>query len=186
MVLELRRVSREDGAGLIADPSDVVWFLTGVESRRGPGFLARLLGAKVEPQDPREWIEPAETEVTDLDKAWHCIHFLLAGDAGGGVAPAGYLLEGGHQLGDVDVGYGPARALTPSQAADFADLIAPVTKAELAERYDPAELRAADVYPDIWDRGDDEFEYVWNRFEQLQGFMRQVKNADEGVIIYMT
>ncbi len=44
-------------------------------------------------QKAREWIEPAEAEVTGLDKAWHCIHFLLAGDAAGGAPPGGYLLE---------------------------------------------------------------------------------------------
>ena len=187
MVLELRRVSPEQTAALIADPSEVYWFLTGLESRRaGPGFFARLLGAKPEAHEPRQWVAPPEAAVTGLDKAWHCIHFLLTGDADGGAPPAGYLMVGGHQLGDVDVGYGPARALTPSEAGDFADLIASIGKADFEERYDPAELRASDIYPNIWDRDDGEFDYMWSYFEQLQGFMRRTKAAGEGIIIHLS
>ena len=187
MVLELRRVSSEQTAALIADPSEIFWFLTGVESgSAGPGLFARLLGARAEVREARHWVEPSAGAVVGLDKAWHCIHFLLTGDAEGGETPAGYLMLGGHQLGEVDVGYGPARALTPSQASDFADFIAPIGKADFQARYDPAELSASDIYPAIWGRDEGEFDYVWDAFEQLQAFMQEVKGAGEGIVLWMS
>lgn len=186
MVLDLRRITPEQVTELIADSSDVLWFLTGVESGAGrPGFLARLLGGKEEVREARQWVEPPEESVIGLDKAWHCIHFLLTGEADGGAPPAGYLLAGGHVLGDADVGYGPARALTAAEAGDFADLIAPISRADLEERYDPGELSGSDIYPNIWDRDEGEFEYVWEYFEQLQRFMRETKGAGLGLILYL-
>jgi hypothetical protein len=44
----------------------------------------------------------------DVDKAWHGIHFLLCGQAWESPFPLGFIL-GGEEVGDVDVGYGPAR-----------------------------------------------------------------------------
>ena len=51
----------------------------------------------------------------DLDKAWHGIHFLLTGSAWEGEEPLCYLLAGGQEVGDEDVGYGPARVLRPRE-----------------------------------------------------------------------
>ena len=48
----------------------------------------------------------------DVRKAWHAIHFLLTGEPWAGEMPLGFIIAGGVQIGDVDVGYGPARAFT--------------------------------------------------------------------------
>src|SRR5690242_14594616 len=69
-----------------------------------------------QPEGIEEFIDVERTS-TDLDKAWHGIHWLLTGSSEGGEEPLCFLLAGGEQVGDVDVGYGPARALTSSQVA---------------------------------------------------------------------
>src|ERR1700722_3238791 len=48
----------------------------------------------------------------DVDKAWHGLHFLLTGTAWEGAPPLDFIVKGGRQIGDVDVGYGPARAFS--------------------------------------------------------------------------
>ncbi len=53
----------------------------------------------------------------DLDKAWHGIHYLLTGTAWKGEPPLCYLVRGGQTIGDVEVGYGPARVSTPRRGA---------------------------------------------------------------------
>src|SRR5690349_11334743 len=55
----------------------------------------------------------------DLDKAWHGLHFLLTGTDWGGTPPLNFIVAGGETIGDVDVGYGPARAFTPEQLAEI-------------------------------------------------------------------
>src|SRR5262245_9012884 len=65
--------------------------------------------------------EPAdvpEDRVLDIDKTWAAIHFLLTGEtpyADEPRTPLGDAVFGGNWLGDVDVGCGPARYLTPAE-----------------------------------------------------------------------
>lgn len=40
-----------------------------------------------------------------LDKAWHGLHFLFTGTAWEGDPPLNFLVSGGREIGDVDVGY---------------------------------------------------------------------------------
>ena len=51
----------------------------------------------------------------DIDKAWHAIHFLLNGQTWEGTGALYDAVLGGHVLGEVDVGYGPARCLSASE-----------------------------------------------------------------------
>jgi len=188
MVLELRRVSPDVAGTLVADPDEAMWFLTGVDaSPPDPGFVARLFGAKPPPASPsRTWVEPDASTVAYLDKAWHAIHFLLAGDAGAGDLPAGYLVHGGQELGEVDLGYGPVRVLTPMQTREFADHVERIGESELEERYDPEALQAADVYPGSWGRDGDEFQYLWGHFERLQSFLREAREEGQALLVYLS
>jgi hypothetical protein len=68
------------------------------------------------PERIEQFIEEERTS-TDLDKAWHGIHWLLTGTADSGSEPLCYLLAGGTQIGDIDVGYGPARSFSAEEVA---------------------------------------------------------------------
>src|SRR5215211_327988 len=111
----LRRVTMVDAARLRDDPRLLEAFLFGeppiVVEERLPGllgFFLRFTPIKVqrtEPAPPSEnplWPPAAPGEELNLDKAWHGLHFLLAGTADGGTEPACYLLSGGEALGDND------------------------------------------------------------------------------------
>ena len=58
----------------------------------------------------------------DVDKAWHGIHYLLAGDTWGGDPPLANVVLGGTAIGD-DVGYGPARYLTADEVRAIGDAL---------------------------------------------------------------
>ena len=88
----------------------------------------------------------------DIDKAWHGLHFLLSGDAEVGEPPLDFILTGGAPVGDIDVGYGPARAFTPGEVRDIATALAPISVDTLRERFDPAAMETAAIYPEIWMR----------------------------------
>ncbi|BCL13533.1 YfbM family protein [Micromonospora sagamiensis] len=118
----------------------------------------------------------------DLDKAWHAIHYLLAGEAWETTAGAGEAILGGEPLGS-EVGYGPARLLGPEQVRAIAAGLEPVTVETLRSRYDTAALGAAHVYPDIWD-DDEEFDtYLAPYFDELRSFYLAAAGAGQAVLL---
>lgn len=142
-------------------------------------------------KDPEQILEllDEEQDEVDLDKAWHGIHFLLTGSAWEGAEPLCYLVTGGHQIGDVDVGYGPARALTSKQVADFDTALNGVTADELRQRFDPQAMAEAEVYPGIWEHApkeDDNLEYLLEYFGELKSFVGNTREQGKGMIIYLT
>jgi uncharacterized protein DUF1877 len=100
-----------------------------------------------------------------LDKAWHAIHFVLAGDPWKTTAdPATRAILGGAPMHDIETAYGPLRIHAPADVA----AIAAELPASLEPRIDPAALRAADIYPqnDAWT--DDDRAWIASAFDQLR------------------
>ncbi|MDF8263283.1 YfbM family protein [Luteipulveratus flavus] len=124
--------------------------------RTSPEYLWQLRESGGEP--------PA---VVDLDKAWHALHWLLAGDD----APTDDVLAdaimGGVGVGE-DTGYGPARVLEADRVAEVAAALAPIDVPWLRARYDPQRLSEAEIYPDIWDEDDVFEEYLAFHFTLLK------------------
>src|SRR5690348_12146296 len=60
-------------------------------------------------------------DLVDVDKAWHCLHFLLTGTAWGGEPPLNFVAIGGTEIGEEDVGYGPARGFASQELRVIAD-----------------------------------------------------------------
>ncbi|MEU5908782.1 YfbM family protein [Micromonospora sp. NPDC047467] len=122
----------------------------------------------------------------DLDKAWHGLHYLLTGDTyeiRGDVGPA---ILGGDPIGP-DLGMGPARLLTSDVVRAVAAALGTLDEATLRDRYDPAALSDAEIYPHIWDDGDDEFDnYLLPHFTALRDFYRTAAERGEAVLLAVT
>ncbi len=148
--------------------------------------IAQLLA---EPESICDFLDQERTS-TELDKAWHGIHWLLSGLADGGEEPLCYLLTGGEQVGDVDVGYGPARALTSRQVADWSDALAAISRDELALRFDPQAMLDADIYPEIWARTitgeEDTLDYLLEAYARLRDFVDAAKKEKSGPLVYLS
>jgi hypothetical protein len=86
-----------------------------------------------------------------LEKSWHGLHFALTGSSWGGEPPLNFLATGGEPVGDVDVGYGPARILMPDEVALLSADLERITDEEFARRFDLAALTKEAIYPEIWD-----------------------------------
>ena len=131
-----------------------------------------------------------ERTSTDLDKAWHGIHWLLTGTAEAGREPLCYLLVGGEQVGDVDVGYGPARALTSQQVGAWHDALSRISREQLAERFDPKAMLHADIYPQIWDRSitgeEDTLDYLLQAYGGLRDFVAASNREQSGLLVYLS
>lgn len=130
-----------------------------------------------------------EGDDVGLDKAWHAIHYLLTGTAWDGDPPLDLLVTGGTPVGDVDVGYGPARALTAAEVAEAHRALDGLSDEELRGRFDPAAMTDADIYPSIWDRApeeDDVLGYVMGHLAELRAFLARAAGAGMGAVISLS
>jgi hypothetical protein len=129
-----------------------------------------------------------ETNSVYLDKAWHGIHFLLTGSASSGPEPLCYLVEGGREIGDVDLGYGPARALSAAQARSFHQALSGISREELAGRFDGPLMMREDIYPPVWDSDserDDTIAYLLDYYDSLKSFVKGCNDAGTGIVTYI-
>lgn len=152
------------------------------------GFLSRIFGQKSAPKALPE-LPNEEHSTIDLDKAWHGIHFLLTQTAWEGDPPLNFLLQGGTQIGDVDVGLGPARALRSADIAAVNEALKPIDEAFLRSKFDPTRMMKLQIYPEIWDRDpedDDTLGYCLDNFKELKHFVSEAAARRSGLLIYMS
>jgi hypothetical protein len=133
----------------------------------------------------------ASPNLADLDKAWHGIHYLLTGTAWGGDPPLNSLLVGGSDVPDPDQewGYGPPRCVWAADALAFARAFETVSDDQLSARFDPPDMMAKGIYPEIWNRDpseDDTLGYLMEYVVVLRKFLRSTAAQNKGVLIGAT
>ena len=202
MTCTLRRVNETDLRRLREAPEEVSKFLYGeglpLETVHEPGllgFIDRLLGITVQQvsataaagesaNQPLQ--QNQDSDELNIEKAWHGLHFLFTGTVDEGQEPGCFLLCGGEEIGDEDVG--PARVLRPDQVSQFAAFLAELSHDELARRYNPTRMTALDIYPAvIWTRptspGESEFDYLFHAFEDLKDFVTATSTRGDSLIV---
>lgn len=202
MILELHTVSDASLARLLADPplvwkvmspdDDSLYHAARAEAGGAEaGFFQRLFGrpARAKPPAVDFSLAPGEVDTIDLDKAWHGIHFMLTGTAWEGTPPLNFLMHGGVEIGDVEVGYGPARGMTAAEVKAVAGALARIDEAFMRARFDPAQMMQLDIYPGIWDRDpaeDDTLGYCMEYFSELRAFVMRAAERGAGLVISLT
>lgn len=82
---------------------------------------------------------------TNIDQAWHGIHYLLTGTAEGGVPPLSLSVLGGQKIGE-DIGYGPALYLTPTQVSEVALALSGISIETFAARFDSKKMTEENIH----------------------------------------
>ncbi len=196
MICVLKQASDDSIDRLLADPELIIRFLHGdealFETNASSGFFARLFGTKkpIPPPVTEPVPSPFESDMKeiDLDKSWHGIHFLLTGSDWEGNFPEGFLLKGGATIGEIDVGYGPARAYTAQQTVEINRALTKLDADSLQQRFQPAEMMRQLIYPEIWDcdpEEDDTLGYLLAYFEDLKQFLAETAERGFGMIVYI-
>jgi hypothetical protein len=121
----------------------------------------------------------------DVDKAWHIIHFLLNGTAWDGEPPLFNVVLGGAEIGEVDVGYGPARYLRPSEVGEVSEALRAMSQDALWSRFDAGTVSRHEIYPDGWTGSDEERDYVLNYFQRMKLFFEKAAQGREAVLKYL-
>ena len=132
-------------------------------------------------------------DMVDVDKAWHCLHYLLTGTAWEGEFPANFMIGGGTEVGDVDVGYGPARVFGTAEVAEIARLLATLRGSDLAERFDARDMERRDIYPGGHPGGwsetdvssDESFGYFIGAFEDLKALVTRGAAGGSGMVAWL-
>jgi len=160
-------------------------------SAKRPALLSRLFGrgrAHAEPPAPAPALVLAEGEgdVADLDKAWHGIHYLLTRTAWEGNPPLNFLLAGGREVGDEEIGLSPPRTLTSEETRELATTLAAVSDETLRARFAPDEMMRLEIYPETWDRdaaAEDTLGYLMDYVGQLRSALAAVAARGHGLLI---
>jgi len=165
----------------------------------GNFFLASdgdLLAVQTNPPTVHNFIEAAYNTDGDLfldvDKAWHCLHFLLTGLPEGGEPPLNFIAGGGTEVGDEDLGYGPARSFLSSDLAIIDEALQRVGRQDLIRRFDANRMDILQIYPDAgrWsevDSGsDDTFGYYSHAFDSLKALIVRGRQRGLGMLVWLS
>lgn len=192
MTCTLRRVNETDLRRLRETPEQVRTFIHGepvpLETVREPGltgFVLRLLGVTSQRVSETAIDESANELINDdeldLDKVWDRLHFLLTGTFDDGQEPACFLVAGGEEIGNEDVG--TARIFRPDQVSQVATFLTGLSDDELARRYDPTRMTAVGIYSKRRHPGDKEFETLLEAFKDLRDFVTETSARGESLIV---
>jgi hypothetical protein len=121
-----------------------------------------------------------------LEKLWHGLHYLLTGEAEGGEPPLADAILGGTEIGS-DMGYGPARYLTPDQVKRISGALSGLTRETLREHFDPADFAENGIYPSIWDEDEDElFDELMGYFDQMSACYRDAAKSGKAMLLVLS
>ncbi len=125
-----------------------------------------------------------EGDEIDIDKSWHVLHYLLTGDAEATDSPLSLLQRPYPNIGNEDIGWGPAFAIDSASMAAFAEAVHSIELAEFRYRFDPARMSEDDIYlGNSFDAEDDEgFWYFEHWFGVLRDFAGQCARRRCGAV----
>jgi Domain of unknown function (DUF1877) len=131
--------------------------------------------------------EVENPNLVDMDKSWDGILFLLTGQNFANTEhPLAKVLFSGQLIDEEqDLGYGPAHYLTPEQVVELNAQIANISIADLKQKYDPKKMNEIEVYPSIWDEGDEAFDYLAQYFKDLQQVCAEAAKNGEAAITFV-
>jgi hypothetical protein len=124
-------------------------------------------------------------DVLSLEKAWHGVHYLLAGGAEPGSELRSQAVLGGVELGDDPEGfsgYGPARYFRAAQVRQLSEeLRRPELESEAIARFDSAKMSQLQIYPGGRD-GEQDKEWLMDAFRRLRDFYSSAAAQGRAII----
>ncbi len=121
-----------------------------------------------------------------IEKSWQAIHYILNGDPWQGTGPLGNTVLGGREIGE-DLGYGPARFLTPEQVKETSKALDAFTPEQFTERLRDADFEANDIY--VFSGEDpndpDVIEELVGYYGDIRTFFKNSAGKNHGIVLYL-
>lgn len=150
-----------------------------------PEYRAEIADSFAHLLDPNLSTIAADELIFSLDKAWHGIHFLLTQSEYGGDWPKNFLLSG-TPIGDIDVGYGPARAYSSMEVTKINECLKQIDHSWLENRFSSKKMIELDIYPNIWAIEEEEaLKWLVEYFDQLTSYIKSVNDIKKGIVIWL-
>lgn len=152
------------------------------------GFFGRLFGSS-SLRDDAPVPERRDGDETDLDKAWHLVHYLLTGATGRADGPLGLIGDDLHPLADIDLGLGKPNVISVQATKAFAEAAQLLSDENFLARFVPDEMPVDELYMgDVVARGDhdDMKEYSLENFHRLRTFVAEAAANGDVIITYYT
>src|SRR5438094_715270 len=159
MIGNLRPASDAEINRLLRQPAEITRFLYGADAEAGGNVV--------------------------LNKAWHAIHFALTGQRLGGQEPLSFLVDEGTPVGEIDLGYGPARVLTSEQVRAIASQLAAIAPEDLAARIDLKQLDDELIYPGHWQRNGIGVDYVVSNYREMRDLFARSAERGDGLVLFI-
>jgi hypothetical protein len=128
-----------------------------------------------------------DPNLVDIEKAWAGILFLLTGKNIDDLDhPLAKVLFSGQLIDeDQDLGYGPSHYLNPTQVSEINTQISKISTEDLKKNFDAKKMMELEIYPTIWDEGDEAFEYLAEYFKALQQVYSDAAKNGEAIITFI-
>jgi hypothetical protein len=157
----------------------------GVHFALSPEQEASLLAAVGDDDRVMEIVEGIEEEwstgfLVESDKAWDAMHRCFCDGKllyEGGTYPLNHMVCGGRQLLQADDAPATVAYVSPAQVADVAKAAAPISRTDLLARYKKIKQRGYQFRV-----GEEDFEYVWENFEDVAKFFASAAAAGRAVV----
>jgi len=141
-----------------------------------------------EPTTIYEFLESSMEEgggdFVDIDKGWHLLHYLLTGTAWEGETPLNFVVTGGKDIGEEDVGYGPARAFTDNEVRAIADALDRIDREQLLKRFNGQEMNELEIYPPIDWKEVELSEALLGEFDTVKELVDRGRTLGKGMIVW--
>ncbi len=188
MIYNLHQASDETITTLLAKPR-LIHMSIGLEDSPPPLSIWQRVGTLLKKKsviaDFTHEVD-LQREPCYLDKSWHGIHYLLSRTDWEGELPEAFLLSGGTAVGDIDVGYGPARAFTSAETTEIHACLSVVPGDTLRSRFDAEAMAALKIYPDIWEEEQEEaLDYILDYYDTLRAFLAEAHRSECGMVVYI-
>lgn len=134
--------------------------------------------------------EDQQEDLVNVDKAWHCLHFLLTGTAEEGAPPLDFIMRGGREVGD-DMGYGPARAFDSREVKAIADALDQIEHPDLVSRFNGATMDRLEIYPHggwskVDPKSEEAFGYFSSAFDIVRDLSRRGRDAGLSMLVWLS
>jgi len=150
-----------------------------------------LAELRAEPEQIEDFLYPEDGEsepehYIDLDKAWHCIHFMLCGEVDTNENILSQAILGGTGIGE-EIAYGPARFIEAAKVREIAVALTAIDAAAFKARYDVDKIEESEVYlSEICSRDDeDAFEYLLENYLELVAFYQEAAERGDAVLAWL-
>ncbi|PCJ17697.1 MAG: hypothetical protein COB02_12830 [Candidatus Cloacimonadota bacterium] len=172
----------------IIAPDDPETYFDAVDLNSKQGFFLKIFSKKNKKAKELPNINFLENEnkEIDLDKAWDGLNFCLNQNSSSFDSLLTFIIQGGEDIGDIDIGYGPGRFFRDKTTKDIALLLNEWDENKLRESYNPKKMEELDIYPNIWMTDNEEaFEYILDHFKVLKAFINECVKDNLGILIFL-